>query len=94
MADIELVIKIDEDEYKKIVANKYAFYDKMYNSIKNVSNTLSHLIESFPPDSYYQLIGFGSDYEKYDLQPKINNQENIIWEEQIYPCLLRHRRDG
>lgn len=35
MADIELVIKIDEDEYKKIVANKYAFYDKMYNSIKN-----------------------------------------------------------
>ena len=45
--------------------------------IKNVSKTLSNLIESFPPDSYYQLIGFGSRFKKYDLKPKINSQENI-----------------
>lgn len=35
MADIELVIKIPEDVYKKIVADKYAIYDKMFYSIKN-----------------------------------------------------------
>ena len=46
-------------------------------TIKNVSKTLSNLIESFPPDSYYQLIGFGSNFKKYDLKPKINSKENI-----------------
>ena len=45
--------------------------------INNVSKTLSNLIESFPPDSYYQLIGFGSDFTKYNLKPKINSKENI-----------------
>ena len=49
----------------------------MYDSIKNVSNTLSKLIESFPQDSYYQLIGFGTNFRKYDSKPKINSQENI-----------------
>ena len=47
------------------------------SKINNVSKTLSNLIESFPPDSYYQLIGFGSDFKKYDLKPKINSKENI-----------------
>ena len=47
------------------------------SKINNVSKTLSNLIESFPPDSYYQLIGFGSDFTKYDLKPKINSKENI-----------------
>ena len=67
----------------------------MTDSIENVSNTLSNLIESFPQGSYYQLIDFGRYYEKYDLQVKIKTQENInnskeiindyklIWEEQI-----------
>ena len=49
----------------------------MHDSIKNVSETLSNLIESFPQGSYYQLIGFGNYYKKYDLKPKINTQENI-----------------
>ena len=49
----------------------------MSGAIKDVSKTLSNLIESFPPDSYYQLIGFGSNYKKYDLKPKINSKENI-----------------
>ena len=49
----------------------------MGSTIKNVSKTLSNLIESFPLDSYYQLIGFGSDFKKYDAKPKINSKENI-----------------
>ena len=49
----------------------------MSGAIKDVSKTLSNLIESFPPDSYYQLIGFGSNFKKYDLKPKINSKENI-----------------
>ena len=32
---MKLIIEIDEDVYKKIVADKYAIYDKMFYSIKN-----------------------------------------------------------
>lgn len=32
---MKIVIEIDEDVYKKIVADKYAIYDKMFYSIKN-----------------------------------------------------------
>ena len=32
---MKLIIDIDEDVYKKIVADKYAIYDKMFYSIKN-----------------------------------------------------------
>ena len=32
---MQIVIDIDEDVYKKIVADKYAIYDKMFYSIKN-----------------------------------------------------------
>lgn len=31
---MKLIIDIDEDVYKKIVADKYAIYDKMFYSIK------------------------------------------------------------
>ena len=32
---MKLIIDIPEDVYKKIVADKYAIYDKMFYSIKN-----------------------------------------------------------
>ncbi len=32
---MKLIVDIDEDVYKKIVADKYAIYDKMFYSIKN-----------------------------------------------------------
>lgn len=32
---MQILIDIDEDVYKKIVADKYAIYDKMFYSIKN-----------------------------------------------------------
>ena len=34
-------------------------------------------MQSLPPGSYYQIIGFGSDYEKYDQTPKEYTQTNI-----------------
>ena len=74
---IEKEEKFKEKEYPCLFILIIDQSGSMYGSIKNVSNTLSNLIESFPQNSYYQLIGFGSHYKKYDLQPKINNQENI-----------------
>ena len=32
---MKLIIDIQDDVYKKIIADKYAIYDKMYYSIKN-----------------------------------------------------------
>ena len=34
-------------------------------------------LQSLPAGSYYQIIGFGSKYEKYDKIPKSYTQENI-----------------
>ena len=49
----------------------------MDDIIKNVSTTLKELIQSFPKNSYYQLIGFGSEYKIYNLKPEINTKKNI-----------------
>ena len=38
---------------------------------------LQLFLQSLPAKSYYQLVGFGSDYEKYDENPKEYTQENI-----------------
>ena len=46
-------------------------------SIKNVSKALNNLLISLPNNSYYQLIGFGSNYKKYNVKPIINTNENI-----------------
>jgi len=62
----------------------------MSETIKDVSKTLSNLIESFPPDSYYQLIGFGTTFKKYDLKPKINSKENISNSLEIINSLEAH----
>ena len=47
------------------------------NPIKVASKALLLFIQSLPAGSYYQIIGFGSNYKKYDEEPKEYNQENI-----------------
>ena len=47
------------------------------NPIKVASKALLLFIQSLPAGSYYQIIGFGSSYKKYDEEPKEYNQENI-----------------
>jgi hypothetical protein len=46
-------------------------------SIKIAANALKLFIQSLPAKSYYQIIGFGSTFRKYDEFPKEYNQKNI-----------------
>ena len=47
------------------------------SSIKIAANALKLFIQSLPAKSYYQIIGFGSSYVKYNEVPKKYNQKNI-----------------
>ena len=47
------------------------------NKIKIASKALELFIQSLPTSSYYQIIGFGSDYKVYDDIPKEYNIDNI-----------------
>ena len=47
------------------------------NAIKVASKAILLFLQSLPAGSYYQLIGFGSKFIKYDLEPKEYKQENI-----------------
>ena len=47
------------------------------NSIKVASKALLLFLQSLPAGSYYQIIGFGTNYKKYDEIPKEYNSENI-----------------
>ena len=52
--------------------------DSMSGSpIKIASKALLLFLQSLPAGSYYQIIGFGSDYKIYDNIPKEYNRENI-----------------
>ena len=46
-------------------------------SIDLVKQSLLLFIQSLPLKSYFQLIGFGSDYKKYNSEPVEYNQENV-----------------
>ena len=45
--------------------------------IKVASKALLLFLQSLPAGSYYQIIGFGSDYKIYDDIPKEYNQNNL-----------------
>ena len=45
--------------------------------IKVAAKALLLFLQSLPAGSYYQIIGFGSEYKKYDEAPKQYNSENI-----------------
>ena len=47
------------------------------NSIVVASKALLLFLQSLPAGSYYQIIGFGSQYKKYDETPKEYITENI-----------------
>ena len=42
-----------------------------------VKKALLIFLQSLPVGSYFQLIGFGSDFEKYNKTPVIYNKENV-----------------
>ena len=45
--------------------------------IKIASSALKLFIQSLPSKSYYQIIGFGSTFVKYDISPKEYTKKNI-----------------
>jgi hypothetical protein len=47
------------------------------NSIDLVKKALALFIQSLPPKSYFQLIGFGTNYIKYNESPVEYNKENV-----------------
>ena len=47
------------------------------DSIEIASKALLLFLQSLPAGSYYQIIGFGSEFKKYDEIPKVYNENNI-----------------
>ena len=57
------------------------------SKIKTVSKTLEKLIKLLPENSYYQLIGFGSNYVVYNKKPEIKSEKNLEKSYQIIKSL-------
>ena len=69
-------------EYQEISPSLYIFLldqsgSMSGQSIKIASKALLIFLQSIPAGSYYQIIGFGSIFIKYDKVPKEYNKENI-----------------
>ena len=74
--------KESEEEEEDLTPSLFIFLiDQSYSmeghSMEVASKALILFLQSLPAGSYYQLIGFGSDYEKYDKIPKEYTQQNI-----------------
>ena len=74
--------KESEEEDEDLTPSLFIFLiDQSYSmeghSMEVASKALILFLQSLPAGSYYQLIGFGSDYEKYDKIPKEYTQQNI-----------------
>ena len=52
-------------------------YSMIGNAMKLAIKALILFMQSLPQGSYYQIIGFGFEYIKYDETPKEYSQENI-----------------
>ena len=46
-------------------------------NINIVKKALLLFVQSLPKNSYFQLIGFGSDFKKYNQEPVIYNKDNL-----------------
>lgn len=72
---MKLIIDIPDDVYKKIIADKYAIYDRMYYSIKN---------GTVLPEQHGRLIDadklkeqdFGDNY--YTIKAEIDRANTIV----------------
>ena len=47
------------------------------SNINLVKKALLLFVQSLPKNSYFQLIGFGSDFKKYNQEPVIYNKDNL-----------------
>ena len=52
-------------------------YSMSGDPMKVVIESMLIFIQSLPKDSYFQIIGFGSDFEKYNKSPVEYNDKNI-----------------
>ena len=64
---MKLIVDIDEDVYKKIVADKYAIYDKMFYPIKNgtpIPNNATNgdVIKAMFPNEYDFETDFDAEW--------------------------------
>ena len=75
------IIKNDENESDINPSLFFFLLDQSYSMegyLMDVAiKALILFLQSLPAGSYYQIIGFGSKYEKYDKVPKEYTQENI-----------------
>ena len=58
--------------YVFLIDQSYSMGGKL---IELVKQALLLFIQSLPEQSYFQLMGFGSDFKKYNLEPVIYGKE-------------------
>ena len=73
---------INDEKEKEISPSIFIFLIDQSGSmwgerIEITKKALQLFLQSLPAKSYYQLVGFGSEYKKYDKKPKEYTQENI-----------------